>query len=124
MAILTSRRLPVMICSAAMLMIAAMAGAQQPAAPASTAAQSTDAAAQTTDAKTATAALVRKARDAGYKTEVHNGVTNFCTEAPEIGSHFTKKTCLNEDQLKLALERREAAKEQFTNHTCTGCSGK
>jgi hypothetical protein len=118
-----------MICSAAMLMIAAMAGAQQPAAPASTAAQSTataaqSTAAQTSDANAANAALQRKARDAGYKTEVHNGATQFCTEAPEIGSHFTKKTCLTQDQLKLALERREAAKEQFTNHTCTGCSGK
>jgi hypothetical protein len=68
--------------------------------------------------------LLKKAREAGYKTQVHNGVTQFCTETTEIGSHFKTKSCINQGQLELALERRQAQLDQLTNHTCTGCSGK
>jgi hypothetical protein len=120
-------RLSVLSFSGSMLVLGAAAFADPPAAPAAApqAATATESAvAQTTTSTGPSADLLRKARAAGFKTEVHNGSTLFCEETAEIGSHFKTKKCLNEDQVALTLERRQSTKDQLTNHTCTGCSGK
>jgi hypothetical protein len=67
---------------------------------------------------------VKKAKQAGYHPKLRKGVTVFCKEETEIGSHFSSENCINEQQLNLALERQQAQRDQMTNHTCTGCSGK
>lgn len=116
-------RLSVLCFSGSMLVLGAAAFADPPAAaPAATTTES--AVAQTTTSTGPSADLLRKAHAAGFKTEVHNGSTLFCEETAEIGSHFKTKKCLTEEQVGLTLERRQATKDQLTNHTCTGCSGK
>ena len=116
-------RLSALSFSGSMLVLGGAAFADPPAAPpGATATES--AAAQTTTSTGPSPDLLRKARAAGFKTEVHNGTTVFCEETAEIGSHFKTKKCLNEEQVGLTLERRQTTKDQLTNHTCTGCSGK
>jgi hypothetical protein len=70
---------------------------------------------------------VRKAKDAGYRAKLRKGVTLFCKEQTEIGSHFSSENCIDENQLLLVLEREQAQRDQMSNHTCSNggaCSGK
>jgi hypothetical protein len=76
------------------------------------------------DAKNPSPDIVKKAKQAGYRAKLRKGKTVFCKEETEIGSHFSSENCINEEQLTLALDRQQAQRDQLTNHTCTGCSGK
>jgi hypothetical protein len=67
---------------------------------------------------------MKKARMAGYRAKLRKGETLFCKEETEIGSHFSKENCIDETQLLVVLDREQAQRDQLTNHTCTGCSGK
>jgi hypothetical protein len=119
------RRFSALTFTGSLLVLTGAALADQPATATTAATTSSQAAASTQASEdTHAASLLRKAREAGYRTEVHGGTTQYCIESAEIGSHFKTKKCLNENQLELALERNDAAKAQLTNHTCTGCSGK
>jgi len=57
---------------------------------------------------------LKKARDAGLKPEVRKGVTVYCWEDAEIGTHFKTKKCVNDTQLAQVIEQRQAAKDQLT----------
>jgi hypothetical protein len=67
---------------------------------------------------------VKKAKQAGYRAKLRKGVTLFCKEDVAIGTHFATESCINEDQLALVLDRQQQQRDQFTNHSCQGCSGK
>jgi hypothetical protein len=57
---------------------------------------------------------LKKARDAGLKPEVRKGITVYCWEDAEIGTHFKTKKCVNDTQLAQVIEQRQAAKDQLT----------
>jgi hypothetical protein len=97
--------------------------APAPAAP--TAATPPPAAAPAPDApKNPSPETMKKARMAGYHAKLRKGQTLFCKDETEIGSHFSKENCIDETQLLVVLDREQAQRDQLTNHTCTGCSGK
>jgi len=108
-----------------LILTVAMAGTI-PAALAQQATDSATAPAATTAAapKNPTPDTMKKARMAGYHAKLRKGETLFCKEETEIGSHFSKENCINETQLLVVLDREQAQRDQLTNHTCTGCSGK
>jgi len=109
------------------ILMAALVG-MIPLARADQAADSATAPATTTAAapapKNPTPETMKKARMAGYHAKLRKGETLFCKEETEIGSHFSKENCIDETQLLVVLDREQAQRDQLTNHTCTGCSGK
>jgi hypothetical protein len=50
------------------------------------------------------AAQTKRLRSAGYKPEVHNGVTVFCRNEKKIGSFFETKTCGDGDMIERAAQ--------------------
>ena len=47
-------------------------------------------------------AQTKRLRSAGYKPEVHNGVTLFCRNEQKMGTRFETKTCSNGDDIERA----------------------
>jgi hypothetical protein len=47
---------------------------------------------------------LKKARLAGYHPETRNGAIRFCREDANLGTRFTAKKCISEDQLKSVLD--------------------
>jgi hypothetical protein len=73
------------------------------------------------------AEVLKKARENGYRAKLRRGQTLFCREETEIGSHFSKENCIDENQLEVVLLRRQEQRDQMSNHTCSNggaCSGK
>jgi len=103
---------------------AASNGTQAPAdtsaiAPPVTQFTTSEAPAPTSAAKIPSPDTVKKAKDAGYRAKLRKGVTLFCKDEADIGTHFSTEHCINEDQLGLVLERAQAQRDQMTNHTCS-----
>ena len=67
---------------------------------------------------------LKKAKEAGYHTRVKRGAVYFCKDVVETGTRFKTETCVDENQLAQTLIWEQAQRDQFSNHTCTGCSGK
>jgi hypothetical protein len=103
-----------------LVLMVAMAGIV----PAARGQQATDSATAPAAPKNPTPDTMKKARMAGYHAKLRKGETLFCKEETEIGSHFSKENCIDETQLLVVLDRQQAQRDQLTNHTCTGCSGK
>jgi hypothetical protein len=61
------------------------------------------------DAKAQALALDKKMRGQGYKPKVNkNGITMYCRNEPEIGSHFERPVCgTPEDLERAALSSKE-----------------
>lgn len=95
---------------AAMFSATPIAYAEDPPAPAVPAPTTPDAAAPTTPSPE----TLKKARDNGLKPEVRKGVTVYCWEDANIGSHFKTKKCVDETQLAQVIEQRQAAKDMLT----------
>jgi hypothetical protein len=74
------------------------------------------------DSKDATPAadVMKKARDAGLKPEVRNGVTLFCWNDADMGSRIPSKKCVNEAQLQIMLDRRQAQRDQMQQVATAG----
>lgn len=98
----------------------AAAPAASPAPAASAPAPTTAPAANATSAATTSSAAapagpspetLKKAKELGLHAETHKGVTQYCWEDSSIGSRFTTKKCVTEDQLDEIIEQREAAKD-------------
>jgi hypothetical protein len=68
-------------------------------------------------------AFAKKAREFGWKSEVRQGVTVYCREAPVIGSRFTEKKCANEARLAVILEQQEFERDQLKQRGCSGNCG-
>lgn len=68
--------------------------------------------------------VLKKARAAGYHTSVKRGTVYYCKDVVETGTRFSKEVCVDENQLAQTLIWEQAQRDQFSNHTCTGCSGK
>lgn len=56
---------------------------------------------------------IKKARDAGLKSEVRKGVTIFCWEDADIGTRFKTKKCVDETRLAELIEQRQAQRDQL-----------
>jgi hypothetical protein len=76
-----------------------------------------------TEKPTDDAAFAKKAREFGWKSEVRQGVTVYCREAPVIGSRFTEKKCANEARLAVILEQQEFERDQLKQRGCSGNCG-
>jgi len=97
--------------------------AAPPAAPAA----ATPAAQAPAEPKGPSADTLKKAKLAGYRAKLRKGQTLFCKDEAEIGSHFTKENCVDENQLLIVLDREQAQRDQLANHACGGngaCGGK
>ncbi len=86
-------------------------------APATTAPAATATAAATAPA-TAPAApspdMLRRAREAGFKPELHNGVTTYCVkdDRADTGTHFSApKRCYDESQVLAILDQRAQTRD-------------
>jgi hypothetical protein len=55
--------------------------------------------------------LVKKAKEAGLKPELHKGFTVFCWEDANIGSPFKTKKCVDENQVEELIAQRQAQKD-------------
>jgi hypothetical protein len=64
--------------------------------------------------------LLKRAKDEGFKPEVRNGVTVYCWKDADIGSRFTTKKCVGEDQLQIMLDRRQAQRDEVAKSTTGG----
>jgi hypothetical protein len=56
---------------------------------------------------------IKRAKAVGMHPEVHKGVTVYCWEDATIGTRFTTKKCVGEDQLNDILEQREAQQDKM-----------
>jgi hypothetical protein len=70
--------------------------------------------------------MLKKARNAGLHTKVKQGVVYYCKTEADMGSRFTSERCYDENQLSQFLITQQAARDQFSGHSCSGaaCSGK
>jgi hypothetical protein len=59
------------------------------------------------------AETLAKAKSLGLKTEVRKGVTQYCWEDASVGSRFTTKKCVGENQLNEIIAQREALKDNL-----------
>jgi hypothetical protein len=55
------------------------------------------------------AAQTKRLKSAGYKPEVHNGVTLFCRNEKKTGSFFETKTCSDGDNIERAAQEAKDA---------------
>jgi hypothetical protein len=70
------------------------------------------------------AAIAKKAKEAGWRPEMRGDVTVYCHQDAEVGSRFTKKRCATESQLVSLLWRQEYDREQLKQRGCGGnCGG-
>jgi hypothetical protein len=86
------------------------------------AAATKEAAAAQTD-KTEDRAFTKKAVAAGWRPEVHHGVTLYCRLQSEVGTRFTKKICGTQLQLEVVMEQQEFARDQLKQRGCGGNCG-
>jgi predicted lipid-binding transport protein (Tim44 family) len=70
--------------------------------------------------------FLRKARAAGYQTEVRKGVTRFCREETPTGTRFTSKKCLDQAGMEAELNMEAAQHDALVKGIggCSGCNGK
>ncbi len=69
---------------------------------------------------------LKKARMAGYRPETKKGITLYCQENANIGTRFPTKKCLDESQLKSAMDvHNDQADGLRQPGACTGavCTG-
>jgi hypothetical protein len=75
---------------------------------------------------TPSADTIKKARVAGYRPETRNGTTMFCQETANIGTRFSTKKCLDEQQLKGVLDIQNENHDRLIQpNMCagSGCAG-
>ena len=100
---------------------AATAAAIAKANAAAAAAGAAKASAKSTD----TASIVKKAKQTGWRPEIHNGNTVYCRNDAEVGSRFSTRRCVSEIQLANLIEQAEFDKDQLKQRGCGGnCGGK
>lgn len=118
----------------ALMMVAAIAWADEPKAPDT---KATEATAQTPAAQpaaasdTATAAVAPRDKEvalkppAGYKPKRINGEQVWCAKLVVLGSRFPKEDCRNEAQLRELIRTRESMRTDMESRsrTCTSDNG-
>jgi hypothetical protein len=67
-------------------------------------------------------AVLKEARDLGYKPEKFKGNTVFCRREVVLGSRFLVKRCLDPMDLQMFIERQFQAQQQIME--LTPCVGK
>jgi hypothetical protein len=66
--------------------------------------------------------LIKKARNEGFKPEVQkNGETMYCYKDASLGTRFETKKCINADQLKAEIQRRQDQRDSL--HGLRSCTG-
>jgi hypothetical protein len=71
--------------------------------------------------------VLRKAREGGFKPEVHKGVTVYCSkdDKPDTGTHFiSAKKCYDEAQMMAILDRRQQDRDALNAMHQTNPSAK
>jgi hypothetical protein len=71
--------------------------------------------------------LLRQAREAGYKVELHNGVTQFCIkeDKADTGTHFAApKRCFDKGQMIAILDQRQQNRDTLRGMTQTNPTSK
>jgi hypothetical protein len=71
---------------------------------------------------TSDASLSKKAREAGWRPEAHNGETVYCRDDPQVGSRFATRRCVHENQLLVLLEQAQFEKDALKSGSCNGAS--
>lgn len=101
--------------------------AQSPAAQAPTASPTSAKASAPSATADPSLATIKKARDAGFRTEFVHGVAQYCKYDAVIGTRFQTKRCMNELQLENYLLMLDSARDaQRQNTVCNGggsCNG-
>jgi hypothetical protein len=69
---------------------------------------------------TSDASMSKKAREAGWRPEAHNGETIYCRDDPTVGSRFPTRRCVHENQLLDLLQKAEYDRDMIRNATCSG----
>src|ERR1700683_2705417 len=69
---------------------------------------------------TSDASLSKKAREAGWRAEAHNGETVYCRDDPQVGSRFATRRCVHENQLLVLLDQAQADKDSLKSVGCNG----
>jgi len=59
------------------------------------------------------AAVLKKARAAGYHTRIKRGNVVYCKTETVLGSHFTSESCIDEDQLEATLLHSQAQRDDL-----------
>jgi len=80
------------------------------------------AASSTPTKTTGDASVSKRAREAGWRPEAHNGETVYCRDDPQIGSRFTTRRCVHESQLLVLLEQAQFEKDTLKSGSCNGAS--
>lgn len=62
---------------------------------------------------TPSAETLKRAKSVGLRPEVRKGVTVYCWEDATIGTRFTTKKCVDEDQLADMVSQREAQQDRM-----------
>ena len=65
-----------------------------------------------------TASVSKQAREAGWRPEGHNGETVYCRDDPTVGSRFSTRRCVHEDQLLVLLEQAQFERDALKNGSC------
>lgn len=139
---MTASRLQSLLFLAGVLLVGALAYAQQPlpgtkpapaasAAPAASqpaqAAASGSTASQAQPVKTTAqkpadpdAQLIKDARNAGFKPKTVHGALMFCRTAIELGSNFPVRTCYDEDQVRIKIHEYQTERNQLQQMHNTG----
>jgi hypothetical protein len=71
---------------------------------------------------TSDVSVAKKAREAGWRPESHNGETVYCRDDPQIGSRFATRRCVQENQLLVLLEQAQYQKDMLKNGSCNGAA--
>jgi len=66
------------------------------------------------------ASVAKKAREAGWRPEAHNGETVYCRDDPQVGSRFATRRCVHENQLLVLLDQAQADKDSLKSVGCNG----
>jgi len=70
-------------------------------------------------------AVLKLARSAGMRPEVHNGYTVFCWQDTDVGTRFATKKCVDQDTMMTILDRRQQQRDSLLSAPCMGgCGGK
>jgi hypothetical protein len=68
------------------------------------------------------ASVSKKAREAGWRPEAHNGETVYCRDDPQVGSRFTTRRCVHESELLVLLEQAQYQRDMLKNGSCNGAA--
>jgi cytoskeletal protein RodZ len=66
------------------------------------------------------ASVAKKAREAGWRPEAHNGETVYCRDDPTVGSRFSTRRCVHENQLLDLLQKADYDRDMIRNSACSG----